>query len=155
AAVDAAESAFDGRGVSNVPLDQVGPSRQVLGATGREIIEHPNCVSLVEQRFYEMRTDEPGTASHQKVSHSEPLSSCESSTLQRLTEYGRIFGPFCACCHARNTAQRAGFLAAHATPLKKLTQRTPVKRRISIISSRRSDKRQEHIFTKYEIMQLH
>src|SRR5438128_12556582 len=84
ASLDAVERPLDSPRVGNVSVNEIDHRRQVVTVPAREIIEHPHCVTLVQQCVYQMRTQEPGTAGHEKASHPTSLkSSFDSSNINK------------------------------------------------------------------------
>jgi hypothetical protein len=75
ASIDALESLFDSRGIGDISADELDLVREILLLSTRKVIEYTHCVLLLEQRIYEVRPHESGTAGHEYASH--PKSSKE------------------------------------------------------------------------------
>ena len=69
AAVDTLERPSHGFRIGDIPSDELDLPRQVLAAPAREIVENPHRMPVNQQRLYQMRADEPGTAGDEVTSH--------------------------------------------------------------------------------------
>jgi len=54
--------------IGNADLAQVDPVRdlrQILAVAGREVVDHPDGMPVVDQRIDDMRPDKPGSPRHE------------------------------------------------------------------------------------------
>src|ERR1700720_1675486 len=88
ASINVIKSLFDCSRIGDIPIDELDLSGQVLAVSTRQIIEYAHWVPLVQQRVYEMRPQEPCTASHENTSHPRSLRLLRKRRLAALTKIG-------------------------------------------------------------------
>src|SRR5438874_7960310 len=94
AAVNTIESLLDRPGIRDVAVNEVDLAGQVLAVAAGKIIENPHRMPLVQQRVYEMRADEPGTAGHEEASHPRSLRQLrKSGSTNSRTDPPRLLAP--------------------------------------------------------------
>jgi hypothetical protein len=75
ACIYAIESLFDSSGIGDISVYELDLAREILAVSAREVIEYSYCMSIVQQRIYQVRAHKPGAAGHEYASH--PKSSKE------------------------------------------------------------------------------